>query len=228
MKILQSLWSRFPISIGTAMCAMAVFLGFLVPVRFSGKSGTSTAPPLSLSLDVEDATGWNHEEEYAHPSKPRKRKRVLIRRELIPWKVSAYTPHCDKGWKRFKLFAGGNFLRGGRWYDPDKPYPEGPPDDRGQRKSRQYMWQSWQIQEKVVALPTALRKYTHERIPLGDGTWGHRWIIFVPGYGYAVPRDTITQHNRIDCLYYEQPATALKRGVKKKKCVLYERIWVDG
>jgi hypothetical protein len=166
------------------------------------------------------------DEPHPYPEPP-VRHMVIVPRFAMWYKVSAYTPYCDGGWRTNKTFASVNFLEGGRLYQKDKPYPEVPIGPHGRAISRAKVLASWLTNEKVIALPRSLRQYHEERVEMADGTWDHRWVVNVPGYGLAIPRDRITKYERIDCLRYEYPYEAMRYGVEFEQCVFYERVWVE-
>lgn len=229
MSARSFIWD-FRLSIVASVFLLASIIAALYPSRPDETRSSSTSERHAIPESADSPTFLSEpvwDAPRAHPARKRKRVLKVVAVRTLYYDISAYTPKCDKGWHRRKLFAGGNFMRGGRLYEEDKPYPQGPPDERGRRRSLQYMIESWKRFERVVALPPSLKRYHEERIEMADGTWDHKWIAHVEGYGFAMPRDRITEYERVDCLYYEDPRVAFKRGVHLKRITFYERFWTE-
>ena len=117
---------------------------------------------------------------------------------------STYTPTSD-GNRWGRTFASVNFLRGGKLYDPEKPY----------NKDWTKVKRSAAIKQGVCAIPKSLKWIHEERVLYRSGFFGHKYYLKIPGYGWAIPKDRITKYDRIDLLRYESDKKAMKRGIQK-------------
>lgn len=135
-------------------------------------------------------------------------KMVLVARHRWKYDTSGYSKH-DDGPKWGKRFANVNFLRGGKYYAPENPYPREWTDTR-------------MVSGKVVAVPKWCEWVHSARIKYPNGMWLHRYRVYVPGYGLAWPLDRITRHDRFDCYYGGDQSAAKRHGVKRLDVVIYE------
>ena len=132
---------------------------------------------------------------------------TLVPQHQWTYQTSGYSKHDDKG--HGVRFGSQNFWKGGKRYDASKPYPKEWTHTRN-------------ATGKIVAVPDWCKWVHEDRIEYPDGTWRHRWIVHVPGYGYAWPLDRIITHDRIDCWYGDDQPAAKGHGLNSQRVTIYE------
>jgi len=116
------------------------------------------------------------------------------------FRVSAYHKDAD-GHKWGRRYASVNFLPGGRLHTGGLNYPK---------------LDTWVTHgHKTVAVPYNWR-FLHEELSKFGEVDYHKFKLKIPGYGWAVPRDRITKHKRLDVLMHGRRADREARqwGVK--------------
>jgi len=164
--------------------------------------------PLNLGDEIEEQT--------ADKPPPYRLVPIPVHTEWIP--VTCYTPTSDARFtgKRATSFANVNFLKGGKHYDALRPYPT------NWTRLEWIKSAGW----KVVAVPRRWDRVHTDRILYPDGTWGHRYVVGVPGFTergeYAIPLDRITKRHRVDCLRFIPDREARKYGAPLLPVTVYE------
>ena len=74
----------------------------------------------------------------------------------------------------------------------------------------------------VVAVPKWCSWIHSDRVEYPDGSWRHKWVVHIPGYGWAWPLDRITKRDRLDCYYGDDQSAAKRHGLKTQDVVIYE------
>jgi len=192
----------------TAAC-LAGMVAHFIPVQQVQKAqvqmpATTSAPVLAFPDVTEEPEPVQTLAPKPAPV-PTAAKRVgIVYVSSIVHAVSAYTPYDDPGFGT--RYANANFLPGGRWYNPAKPF----------MRSETFV----DRKHYTVAVPSSYR-HLHEKLVKRGKYYHHKYLLRIEGYTpegvYAVPRDRITKYNRFDILLtgWRAQSRARKWGVRE-------------